>query len=423
MSGLRCAHLIVTGGSGYVGSGLVELALQHGRRVTVLARGSRGLPAGVRHVEWSLGDEMPPAALAPDLPIEVQALIHLAHDWRGHEASQQAEEDINLAGTRRLVESFRRRGSGRIVFISSQSARPDALNAYGRTKWLIEQGLDRQREVSLRVGLVYGGPHMAMYGLIRRLVAMMPILPMIEPQRLVQPIQRAEVARGILFAADADICGPIGLASPDPVAFGTVLRSLAQAFQGRRLHIIPVPLRLALLACDLTARLPFLPSVDRERVLGLAGTRPFETRRDLDRLGLELRPMPQALLDEAAARKTLLAEGRALLSYVLRQPPGGALVRRYARAVLSDRVPCEGALRLPSLLRHVPSLLRFIEPLRGRTPFARRLRLATSLAEASPEGEQALMGQGRRARLAALAFDLVLEGLALPSRLVAEAFR
>ena len=61
------------------------------------------------------------------------------------------------------------------IFISSQSARRDALNLYGRMKWQIEQQIGDA--TSLRVGLVYGGPRKAMYGLLCR-IATLPVLPM-----------------------------------------------------------------------------------------------------------------------------------------------------------------------------------------------------------------------------------------------------
>ncbi len=64
-------------------------------------------------------------------------------------------------------------------------------------KWQVEQLLDRQGEVAARVGLVYGGPRQAMFGLLCTLVERAPVLPMIDPWREVQPIHLREVARGL----------------------------------------------------------------------------------------------------------------------------------------------------------------------------------------------------------------------------------
>ena len=104
----------------------------------------------------------------------------------------------NFDGTSALLQACRAAGLGRFVFVSSQSARPDAANVYGRVKWRIEQVLAGDREVSARVGLVYGGPPRAMFGLLSRLTARLPVLPMIDPWREVQPIHIDEVCEGLL---------------------------------------------------------------------------------------------------------------------------------------------------------------------------------------------------------------------------------
>ncbi len=409
-------HLIVTGGTGYIGARLVDLARAKGLGVTLLTRSDAAPMPGLRIVSWSLGEPLPEDALHLDLPPGAQALIHLAHDWTNAETGAAEDGGLNLLGTRRLLRSARERGLGRLVFVSSQSAREDAINIYGRVKWRIEQELAGEGEVAARVGLVYGGPRRAMYGLLCRLTGLAPVLPMVDPWREVQPIHLDEVGRGLLRLAEDRGGGWRGLAGPEGVPFGEVLKLLARELHGKRLAIVPVPLRLALLACDVVALSPIGPKVDRERVLGLAGTRPLDCARHLSELGLVVTPMAEGLRREPASRRAVLAEGRALLTSVLRARPGPALLRRYLRAV---RNIGGGPLALSPLLRRAPGLIRFVEPLSRARPLARRLAIAMTLAEASPEGEAALAPPGRRAGLARLGLDLLLEILALPARALA----
>ncbi len=381
-------HLIVTGGTGYIGGWLVARAVAEGRRVTLLGR--RAGPAGTRHVAWTLGEDFPAAALVGG--DDNAALVHLAHDWHG---------DDNVAATGRLFDTAHAAGVAARVFISSQSAREHALNRYGRMKWLTEQRV--ADAVSLRVGLVYGGPCLAMYGLLCRL-ARLPILPMVAPHRIVQPIHVDEVASGILAAADGRARGVLALAGPEQVRFGDVLRLLARGYGGRRLRIVPIPLRAALGVCDLTARLPLIPTVDRERVLGLAGTEPIASAQDLATLGVTVHPIAQRLAQEPAGRRALLAEARAFLADagIVAAP---ALLRRYARAFPN------GALVRPHLAA------RWRTPLMG--VLADRLRVAARLAEASAPGEAMLAGGTRGSRLAALVLGGIAEALRLPVRIVA----
>ena len=111
-----------------------EHALLAGRTVTLLSRQIRSDFAGVRRVAWRLGDDIPAQALDADRPPHEHALVHFAHDWR-----ETRDGDLNVDGSHPPKASAHALGVGRCVFISSLSARQDALNAYGRIEWKIEQ--------------------------------------------------------------------------------------------------------------------------------------------------------------------------------------------------------------------------------------------------------------------------------------------
>ena len=303
------------------------------------------------------------------------------------------------------------------MFASSQSSRPGAANIYGRTKWAIEQELTGAREVSARVGLVYGGPAVAQYGLLCKLVGLAPMLPMVDPWRQVQPIHVDEVAAGLLALAGNETTGWVGLAGPTPMAFGAFLKGLARYLHGKPLPIVPIPLRLALLACDATAKLPLVPTVDRERVLGLAGFEPMSCAEHLSALGLTVRPLAEGLAAEPRARRMRIADARTGLRYVLGRPPRLDLLRRAVRAVeLGD--PSAAAV-IPPICRIAPALLGAVEPIGGKAPLKRRLELFATLAEASPDGEAMLdQRDGRSIRLGRMGVRLIGEAILFPIRVL-----
>jgi nucleoside-diphosphate-sugar epimerase len=393
------------------------MAVAAGWKVTVLGRQPRRWRGNARPIQWTLGAPLPANAMDPDIPADAQALIHLAHDWRNTPSSKSPESGLNVEGSLTLLRCSRAFGLKRFVFVSSQSARADAANVYGRVKWRIEQELVSVAEVAARVGLVYGGRPQGMFGLLTRLTARVPVLPMVNPWRGVQPIHLDEVCLGLLRLVEGNEVGWLGLASPYSVPFESFLRTLARELHGRSLLVLPVPLRLALLACDALRIVPFGPKVDRERVLGLVGARPMECAAHLTTLGINVEPFAERLRREPASRKTVLAEGRVMLKYVLRQAPGSALTRRYARALIETGP--YGPLPLPRLLHASPALLRVIEPIDRAAPLSRRLALATALVEASPQGEEVLARAGRLARILSGVADLALDLLLLPVRLLA----
>jgi nucleoside-diphosphate-sugar epimerase len=405
-------HVLVTGANGYIGTRLVQRALDQGRAVTILGRSSRNRSQGVRYLNWELGAEL------ADLDLERNraAVLHLAHDW-----TDRDENGINQLGTALLLADARRLGVDRFVFASSLSARAEALNAYGRIKWRVELLLDGPDTVAARIGLVYGGAPQGMYGLLQKLVSSTPILPMVEPCRLVQPIHVDEVCQGLLALADSSATGWKGLAGPVPVSFGRFLKTLARETSAASLIVPSVPLRLALSGVSVASRLPFAPKVDRERILGLAGTPQLDCKGDLESLNLSVMALEVGLRRDPAGTKALLHEGAVLCRYVLRRPVGGKLTRLYARAIRALDKDRAGPLGLPWLARYAPPVLRLYEPFRSDCPLATRLRIATALAELTAEGVSATDDHsGIRSRFAGVLsafWQVSLDIAVLPLRL------
>jgi nucleoside-diphosphate-sugar epimerase len=405
-------RLVVTGASGYIGARVIERARQRGCEVVVL--GSPPPGSDVAAIPWRLGEVPRLTAF-----LGATAVLHLAHDWASDRLHGTGPDNANLKGTEILADTARGGGLSRFIFASTTSARPEALNAYGKIKYAIEESLralpwSDGRIFCARVGLVYGGPERAQYGLMVKL-ASLPALPMIGLDREVQPIHVDEVCEALVTLA---VDPPVGrqtvvVASPAPVTFGAWLRMLRRARHGRGMLLVPVPIRFALAGCDLSKRIPFLPTVERERVLGLAGAAAMPSAGDLAALGVSLRDPFRTLMQSRPTRRRLIAESAALLRYVagarVRSP--GAIIR-LARAMRRDPAFLRA---LPAAAVRWPALIRFVEPLRPamRHRLSRRLHLAAMVAESLPAEPK------RRAPWwITVGGQLALEALATPFRLV-----
>ncbi|MBY3184860.1 NAD-dependent epimerase/dehydratase family protein [Rhizobium laguerreae] len=368
-------RLIITGSTGYIGARLAAMARERGFDVVELGR----RPGAT----WRIGDE--PAASNLEGGV---AVVHLAHSWATPPEAAE-EKNINISGTVKLAEAAKAAGVPRFVFASSTSSRQEALNVYGRTKFRIEQRLAASPAALIvriaRIGLVYGGQQTAMYGLMAKLAALSPILPMIGLNRKVQPIHLDEVAAGLLALATEDQPPQtFVLAQEKPMSFAAWLRILRRSQGKGNLHFIPVPLAAALFACRMTKLLPLIPSVDPERVLGLAGAAPMKSGESLRLLKLNLADPMTVLSGELGqtSEEPPQSEAQALLRYLGTRPTEAQLQR------LCEGLQREGLSPLglsPALVRH-PGLLAFFEPPANRTQH--RLARALYLADLASEPER-----------------------------------
>lgn len=154
------ADIVVTGGTGFLGSAVVRALLAQGARVRVLARqGSprvniEGLP-----VEMYLGDMRDAGAVASVLE-GARYLFHVAADYRLWAPDPEDIVRTNLIGTRTVMEGALRCGIRRVVYTSSVATlrvagatipvsedapmQPaEAIGAYKRSKVLAEREVER----------------------------------------------------------------------------------------------------------------------------------------------------------------------------------------------------------------------------------------------------------------------------------------
>ena len=126
-------RLSVTGGTGFVGSHLIDVALSGGHQVKALTRREQPPRGGL---EWILGSLDDRAALH-SLVTDSEAVIHVAGVISAADA--KGFERGNVAGTLAMLAAATAGGVQRFVHVSSLAAREPKLSMYGASKARAEE--------------------------------------------------------------------------------------------------------------------------------------------------------------------------------------------------------------------------------------------------------------------------------------------
>lgn len=187
----------ITGGTGFVGSGLIDLALEAGHQVRALTRRDQPTRTGVT---WVRGDLDATAALA-DLCAGSDAVIHVAGVVNAPDREGFAHG--NITGTANMLAAAKGAGVRRFVHVSSLAGREPQLSAYGWSKREADalvkaSGLDW---TIVRPPAIYGPGDLEMLELFRVARFGLALLP---PGGRISVIEVSDLGRLLLALAAAD---------------------------------------------------------------------------------------------------------------------------------------------------------------------------------------------------------------------------
>ncbi|QNN68528.1 NAD(P)-dependent oxidoreductase [Sphingomonas lutea] len=195
-------RVALTGGTGFVGSHVIDHALAAGHDILALTRRDQAPRTGVT---WVAGDLEQPATLKR-LVEGADAVIHVAGVINAPDAAGFAQG--NVAGTLAMLAAATAGGAKRFVHVSSLAAREPKLSLYGASKARSEalvqgSGLDW---AIVRPPAVYGPGDRETLELFRMARHRLLIMP---PRGRLSLIHVGDLAR--LLLALADPAAPSGL--------------------------------------------------------------------------------------------------------------------------------------------------------------------------------------------------------------------
>ena len=259
------ATCFVTGGTGFVGSHLIETLLAQGHQVRGLVRSpAKAERLGISGVEWVRGDLTDLAALRSGVT-GADVVFHVA----GIVSARSLDEylAVNRDGTARVVEAARPTGA-RLVLVSSLAAagpsprdRPllgdeptRPVSNYGRSK-LAAEALVRESAlpwVIIRPPAVYGPRDTEMLRLFK--TVMLGFAPVFgSGNQQLSFVYGPDLARAIAMAglAPATVGEILYPAHPEIISSAETVLAIAAACD-RRARVIPIPTPIGRLILQLT---------------------------------------------------------------------------------------------------------------------------------------------------------------------------
>jgi len=233
--------ILVTGGTGFVGSHLIKRMRQEGIPVRAIvrdpdkARALNNLGVDVVKGDVSDTDSLEKATIG------VERIIHLVGIIQ--EAAGATFQRVHVDGTRNLLDAARKSGVRHFFYQSALGTRPNAKSEYHKSKWAAEE-LVRASGISftiLRPSLIYG-PGDQFTIRLSEMIRLSPVLPVIGSGRSkVQPIFIDDVATCIVTAVTSDCClnEIYEIGGPDQLTYEEVTVAIADAMGVKRptLHL------------------------------------------------------------------------------------------------------------------------------------------------------------------------------------------
>jgi len=254
-------HVLILGGTGFVGRHLVEQLLRERCRITVLSRGVDPIKKQLLSRDASLieGDVGNPDFLRAVLD-DVDAVVNLVGILNEQGDSGAGFEHVHVELLDALIEAMRDMGVMRLLQMS-------ALNAgTGQSHYLESRGRAEQKVRASKLSWtlfrpsVIAGPGDGLFCRFDQLLRYAPLLPMGRANARFQPVWVGDVAQAFVNALndDSHIARSYNLVGPDVMSLGEIVRATAKA-RGRLRAVLPLPDALGKLQADIGEFLPGKP--------------------------------------------------------------------------------------------------------------------------------------------------------------------
>ena len=287
-------HVVILGGTGFVGRHLVARLLQDGHRITVLTRAAaahqRALPADVSLREGDVAD----VGFLRDAFADADAVVNLVGILNETSDDGSGFERVFVGIAEAVIAAMQAAGIHRLLQMSALHA------GEGESHYLQARGRAEQRVQAsglawtlLRPSVI-AGPGDGLFCRFDALLRLTPVLPMGRADARFQPVWIGDVVAAYARALgdDASIGQSYDLVGPEVMTLAQIVRMTAKA-RGRHRAVIALPDALGRLQAEIGEHLPGKP-ISRDNWRSLQ-TDSVSADNGLPRLGITPTPVAPKL--------------------------------------------------------------------------------------------------------------------------------
>lgn len=300
--------ILITGAHGFIGTSLVNYFSNKGWKVyalvhhipksssdTILKRKGEiytKYDSDIHYVKYSLEK----GVVDESVFVDVDYIVHCAYmkDEKKSNAFQ-----INIAGSKRLLELSRKYDVKKNVFLSSMSAQKDSPSIYGKQKFAIEKLFNSSQDVVVRPGLVIGNG-----GLVKDMIEFIKkrkVIPLVSGGK--QPIQTIYINDLVLSVdkiLEKNLKGTFTVSEPEAITYKQFYKEVCSVFNINA-KFISVPYSLFYVAIVFADALRIHLAVSKDSLVGLKNLKAHEVKNTLAQIGISPKSYNESLLEIKSA--------------------------------------------------------------------------------------------------------------------------
>jgi nucleoside-diphosphate-sugar epimerase len=272
--------IVITGANGFLGSNLARYFLDKGWVVKALVHHSPSQPVeNVQYYLFELGSETEASVFD-----NADCLVHCAYVKYTHGSDAYIR---NVKGTEKVLSASRKAGIKKNIFISSLSAREDALSVYGKQKFECEKWFDKSNDVVIRPGLIIGQG--GLFEQMNKYLHRKRWIPLISGGN--QPMQLIgvnDVCDAVYSAIDKNLSGTYNIATNERFTYWEFYSILCSKLRIKPVFI-SIPYGLFIFMLSIMEAIGIKLPISRENLLGLKMLRHLDTVPDMKQIGLKMK--------------------------------------------------------------------------------------------------------------------------------------